>query len=484
MTGMPRALGMSKPVPPATLFEKIWRDHVVKDLGNNTFLVYIDRNFLHEVSGAISFKGLAEAGRSVRRADLTYATIDHVVDTFPGRGDQPKIPRGGEFIRGLREGAARSGVTLFDLDSELQGIVHVISPALGIALPGSTLVCGDSHTCTVGGIGALAWGIGSSDSEHVLATQTLVQTKPAVMRVDFDGIPPGGVTAKDMILHLIGRITADGGNGYAIEYAGAAVSALSVEGRLTLCNMAIELSARTGMVAPDDVTFEYLCGTPFAPQGEMWERAIACWRALPSDPDATFDRVVVIDCTRLAPQVTWGTSPEHVVAIDGVVPDPAAADSARARLGIEKALAYTGLTPGTRLEGLPIEAAFIGSCTNSRLSDLRAAAAILEGRKVAPGVKAICTPGSTQVKRQAEAEGIDRVFKEAGFEWRESGCSLCMSAGASGETFGAARRVISSTNRNFENRQGRGVTSFLASPATVALSAVNGCISDVRKVLA
>jgi 3-isopropylmalate/(R)-2-methylmalate dehydratase large subunit len=302
------------------------------------------------------------------------------------------------------------------------------------------------------------------------------------MRVDFDGIPPAGVTPKDLILHLIGRITADGGNGYAIEFAGSAVAAMPVEGRLTICNMAIELSARTGMVAADDVTFEYLHGKPFAPKGETWDRALAYWRTLPSDPDARFDRVVSIDCARMAPQVTWGTSPEHVVAVDGVVPDPSAADSDRARSGIEKAIAYTGLAPGTRLEGLAIEAAFIGSCTNSRISDLRAAAAILEGRKVAPGLKAICTPGSTQVRRQAEAEGIDRIFKEAGFDWRESGCSLCMSAGAAGEDFGAARRVISSTNRNFEGRQGRGVTSFLASPATVALSAINGRISDVRKV--
>ena len=467
---------------PATLFEKIWGEHVVKDFGQNTYLLYIDRNFLHEVSGAISFKGLAEAQRAVRRPELTWATIDHVVDTFPGRGDQTKIPRGNDFIRGLREGVSRWGVPLFDLGSDFQGIVHVISPELGIALPGSTLVCGDSHTCTVGGVGALAWGIGSTDSEHVLVTQTLVQSKPETMLVDFDGVPPAGVTPKDLVLHLIGRITADGGNGYAIEFGGSAMRAMPVEGRLTICNMAIELSARTGMVAPDDVTFEYLCGRPFAPKGKAWDRALAHWRLLPSDPDAKFDRVVTIDCTNLAPQVTWGTSPEHVVAIDGVVPDPSDSDSARMRLGIEKALAYTGLTPGTRLEGLPIEAAFIGSCTNSRLSDLRAAAAILKGRKIASGLKAICTPGSTQVKRAAEAEGIDRIFREAGFEWRESGCSLCMSAGAAGEDFGGRRRVISSTNRNFENRQGRGVTSFLASPATVALSAVNGKISDVRKV--
>jgi len=417
----------------------------------------------------------------VRRPDLTWATVDHVLDTFPGRTDETRIPRGRQFIAKLRDGTARFGIPLFDLDSEFQGIVHVISPDLGIALPGSTLVCGDSHTCTVGGIGALAWGIGSTDSEHALVTQTIVQTKPLAMRVDFVGAPAPGVTPKDLVLHLIGRITADGGNGYAIEFAGPAVRAMPVEGRLTICNMAIELSARTGIVAPDDVTFEYLYGKPFSPKGETWERALAHWRSLPSDDGAAFDRVVEIDCAKIAPQVTWGTSPEHVVGVDGVVPDPADAETPRARLGMEKALAYTGLAPGTRLEGLPIAGAFIGSCTNSRLSDLRAAAALLRGRKVAPGVRAICTPGSTRVKRAAESEGIDRVFKEAGFEWRESGCSLCMSAGASGEDFGDARRVISSTNRNFENRQGRNVTSLLASPATVAISAVNGKVSDVRK---
>jgi len=471
-------------VGPATLFEKIWREHVVSELGNNTFLLYIDRNFLHEMSGAVSFKGLEEAGRVVRRPELTWATVDHVLDTFPGRTDETRIPQGGAFIRKLREGTRRFGIPLFDLDSDFQGIVHVISPDLGIALPGATLVCGDSHTCTVGGIGALAWGIGSTDSEHALVTQTIVQTKPLSMRVDFLGAPASGVTPKDLVLYLIGQITADGGNGYAIEFAGPAVRAMSVEGRLTICNMAIELSARTGIVAPDDVTFEYLYGKPFAPQGETWEQALAHWRSLPSDDGASFDRVVEIDCAKIAPQVTWGTSPEHVVGVDGVVPDPAEAETTRARLGMEKALAYTGLAPGTRLEGLPIEGAFIGSCTNSRLCDLRAAAALLRGRKVAPGVKAICTPGSTRVKRAAESEGIDRVFKDAGFEWRESGCSLCMSAGASGEDFGTARRVISSTNRNFENRQGRGVTSLLASPATVALSAVNGRVSDVRKALA
>ncbi len=468
----------------ATLFEKIWRDHVVRDLGRNTFLLYIDRNFLHELSGAWSFESMAKTSRTVRRAELTWATIDHVVDTFPGRTDQTVMPKGHEFIRTHREGVKRHGIRFFDLGSDEQGIVHVISPELGVALPGTTLVCGDSHTCTVGGVGALAWGIGSTDSEHVLTTQTIVQTKPGAMFVDFDGIPPAGVTAKDLILHLIGKITADGGNGYAIEYGGSAVRAMPVEGRLTMCNMAIELSARTGTVAPDDVTYEYLHGRRFAPKDAAWDRALAYWRTLPSDPGAPFDRVVTVDCTRLAPQVTWGTSPEHVVGVDGVVPDPSSADSAHTRAGIEKALAYTKLTPGTRLEGLPIEAAFIGSCTNSRISDLRAAAKILKGRKVAPGLKAICVPGSTQVKRQAEAEGIDRIFEEAGFSWRESGCSLCMSAGAAGEDFGAAKRVISSTNRNFEGRQGRGVTSFLASPATVALSAVNGKISDVRKVLA
>lgn len=461
---------------PRTMFEKIWADHVVRDFGDDTYLLHVDRSFQHELA-AMTFEGLRKARRRVLCPDLTFATVDHLLDTFPGRTDETLIPNGADFIRTLRAGALAAGVTFFDRDDPRQGIIHVIAPDLGIVLPGMIFVCGDSHTSTLGGIGALAWGIGTSDIEHVMATQTILQTKPMTMRVDFDGPLPPGVTAKDLILRLIGQISADGGNGYAIEYAGTAAPSLSVEERLTICNMSIELSARSGMFAPDDAVYQHLAGAPFAPKGEAWEQALAYWRALPSDHGATFDRTVRIDCANLTPQVTWGASPEHVIGIAGRAPDPSVAATARERASQERALAYMGLKPGDAVAGLPIDAAFIGSCTNSRLSDLRAAAKVLKGRKVAEGVKAICTPGSQAVKRNAEAEGIDRIFKDAGFEWREPGCSLCMSGGAGGEAFPERARVITSTNRNFEHRQGRDVRSHLASPETVAASAVAGRIA-------
>ena len=465
-----------------TLFEKIWNGHVIVDFGDNTYLIHIDRNFLHELSGALSFKGIDEAHRTVRHPELTFATIDHVVDTEPGRDVETKIPGGSEFIRGLRTGTTNHGIRLFDLDDPFQGIVHVIAPELGLALPGTTIVCGDSHTCTIGGIGALAWGIGSTDGEHVLATQTLVQARPKTMRIIFDGSLGEGVTAKDMILYLIGKIGADGGNGYAVEYAGSVIRRLSIDGRLTICNMSVEFSARTGLVAPDDTIAEYLCERPFAPKGQMWEKAVTYWKTLPSDSGARFDKEVTIDCTDIRPQVTWGTSPEHVVAVDGFVPDPADNSRAGARLSMERALSYMGLAPGTQMENVKIDAAFIGSCTNGRLSDLRLAADILKGRKVSIGVRAICSPGSSQVKRAAEAEDLNKIFLEAGFEWREAGCSLCMSGGAGGEGFDDQQRVVTTTNRNFEGRQGPRVRSHLASPATVAASAVTGHIADPRKL--
>ncbi|MCC7411148.1 MAG: 3-isopropylmalate dehydratase large subunit [Gammaproteobacteria bacterium] len=463
-----------------TFFDKVWDEHVVADLGDGAWLVYIDRNFQHELTGAISLRGLTDAGRTVRRPDLSFGTMDHVLDTFAGRGDRTLVPRGTEFIRAFRAACDRHGIELFDIASAEQGIVHVIAPELGIALPGCTFVCGDSHTCTVGGVGAFAFGIGSTDVEHVFATQTLAVTRPRTMRVELTGRLAAGVYPKDLILHLIGRIGADGGNGYAMEFAGPVLHTLPMEGRLTLCNMAVELSARTGLVAPDQITYEYLHGRPFAPAGRAWDEALAYWRGLPSDPGARYDHDVQMNCDAVTPQVTWGTSPEHVVSVDGVVPDPAAAGSAKMRTGMEKALAYTGLAPGMRITDLAIDAAFIGSCTNSRLSDLRAAARTLRGRKVAPGVQAICSPGSTRVKREAEAEGIDRIFVEAGFQWREAGCSLCCAPGCGGESFRERARLITSTNRNFENRQGRGVVSHLASPATVAWSAVQGRIADIR----
>jgi 3-isopropylmalate/(R)-2-methylmalate dehydratase large subunit len=362
-----------------------------------------------------------------------------------------------------------------------QGIVHVISPELGIALPGTTLVCGDSHTCTVGGVGALAWGIGSSEGEHVLATQTLTQTKPKTMRINFEGALGAGVYPKDMILHLIGTIGVNGGIGYAAEFAGSTIRSMPVEGRLTICNMAIEFTAKYGFVPADEATFAYLKGRQFAPKGEAWDRAVKYWRSLATDPGAVFDCEVTIDSTAIRPQVTWGSSPQQVVAIDGETPILATIPDAAERKFIERGLAYMQLEAGAPIEGVPIEAAYIGSCTNSRLSDLRAAAAVLKGRKVAPGVQAICVPGSTQVKVDAEAEGLDQIFKAAGFEWHESGCALCANIGNDRL---ANVRVISTTNRNFEGRQGPRTRTHLASPATVAASAVAGRIADVRKLVA
>jgi 3-isopropylmalate/(R)-2-methylmalate dehydratase large subunit len=459
-----------------TIIDKIWDDHQVADLGDGTSLLYIDRVFLHERTGSVALKELAAANRRVRNPEQVFCTMDHIVDTLPGRTDQTRMPGGIEFITQTREAARAAGIRLFDLGDDQQGIVHVVSPEQGIALPGVTLVCPDSHTCTLGGLGALAWGIGSTEAEHALATKTLVVRKPKSMRVRFEGALPGGVTAKDMILRLIGMHGAAGGVGYAIEFAGEAVRSLTVEARLTLCNMGVEFGAWTVIVAPDEKVFEYVRGRPFAPSGHLLEQAMEGWRALHTDADARFDREIVVECGDLAPQVTWGTSPQHETGIDGAVPDPAREADPDRRRAMERALEYMALAPGTPLRGLPIQAAFIGSCTNSRLSDLRAAAAVLRGRRVAPGVRAICVPGSTQVKLAAEREGLDRVFRDAGFEWRESGCSMCFYAG--GESFGHEERVISSTNRNFENRQGPRTRTHLASPATVAASAVAGRISD------
>ncbi|AUW58788.1 3-isopropylmalate dehydratase large subunit [Sphingobium sp. SCG-1] len=466
-----------------TFFQKIWDDHTVADLGDGAFLIHIDRNFLHEVSGAVSLKNLDAEGRSVRCPELTFATLDHVLETVPGRGMTTRMPGGNDFLREFSERVGPHGIRYFDLDDPRQGIVHVIAPELGAALPGMTFICGDSHTCTVGGVGAFAWGVGSSDSEHALATQTVVATKPKTLRVNFTGTLPEGVFAKDMILALIGKYTANGGTGYAIEYAGEAVASLSMDGRLTLCNMAVEFGGRTGMVAPDDITFEYLKGREFSPTGDEWDRAVEYWRSLRSDPDAKYDAEYELDCSTLTPQVTWGTSPEHVVGIAETVPDPAGSSDAVMRSSRERAASYAELSGGQQVAGLPIEGAFIGSCTNSRIDDLRAAAEVLRGRKVAPGVTAICVPGSTATKLLAEAEGLDKVFIEAGFEWRESGCSLCMSGATGGESFPKNARVIASTNRNFEDRQGPNVRSHLASPVTVAASAIAGHIMDHRQLV-
>ncbi|MBP7337922.1 3-isopropylmalate dehydratase large subunit [Niveispirillum sp.] len=469
---------------PRTFFEKIWDDHVVADLGDGAFLIHIDRHFLNEVSGAVSLKEIDNRGRTVRNPELTFGTVDHVLETVPGRGMTTRMPGGNDFLREFAQRIGPHGIRFFGLDDPRQGIVHVIAPELGAILPGMTFICGDSHTCTVGAVGAFAWGVGSSDSEHALVTQTAILTKPRTLRVNFTGTLAPGVHAKDMILALIAKYTADGGTGYAIEFAGEAVRSLPMDGRLTLCNMAVEFGGRTGMVAPDEITFAYLKDREFSPRGADWDAAVAYWRTLASDPDAIYDREYTLDCSTLEPQVTWGTSPEHSIAIGGTMPDPQAAADPIARDSRQRAANYVEIAPGDNVKGLPISGAFIGSCTNSRIDDLRAAAAILRGRKVADGVTAICVPGSTATKRQAEAEGLDRIFREAGFEWREAGCSLCMSGATGGESFPRDARVIASTNRNFEDRQGPHVRSHLASPVTVAASAIAGRIADARDLAA
>jgi len=461
-----------------TLFEKLWTAHLVRDLGNGVGLLAIDRVFLHERTGSIALKSLRQSGRAIADPARVFCTMDHIVDTLPGRGDDTRMPGGRAFIVETREAAREAGLRLFDVQDPDQGIVHVISPELGIALPGATIVCPDSHTCTQGAMGAMAWGIGSTEAEHALATGTLRVRRPRTLRVRFEGRLPPGVTAKDLSLALLRRHGAAGGDGCAVEYAGAAVRDLDVEARLTLCNMATEFSAMTAVIAPDERTFEYLHGRRFAPAGAAWDAAVAQWRRLASDEGARFDREISIAADDLAPMVTWGTSPQHASPIDGRVPE--LEDSGTSREAYERALAYMDLHPGVELGSLAIDAAFIGSCTNSRLSDLRRAAAVLRGRRVAPGVRAICVPGSMTVKRAAEAEGLDRVFRESGFEWRESGCSMCFYAG--GESFGPRQRVVSSTNRNFESRQGPETRTHLASPETVAASAIAGHLADARRL--
>ena len=463
-----------------TLIDKLWDEHVVADLGDGTSLLYIDRVFLHERTGSVSLQELKAKNRPIRHKEHVFVTMDHIVDTFPGRGDKTLMPSGTDFIVATRATAREAGLTLFDVTDERQGIVHVVSAEQGITLPGFTQVCPDSHTCTLGALGALAWGIGSTEGEHALATKTLAVTKPKSMRVTFGGTLGHGVTAKDMILHLIGRYTAAGGSGYAITFTGPAISALPQENRFTICNMAVEFGAFSGVIPPDDTTFAYVKGRPYAPKGADFDTAVAHWRTLKDDPDAVYDREIAIDCNEITPTVTWGTSPGQTVPIDGVVPDPAAAADAVTRTSMEKALHYMDLTPGTRVEGLKIDAAFIGSCTNSRLEDLRAVARLVKGRSVAAGIKAVVVPGSTQVKKAAEREGLHTILMAAGFEWRESGCSMCFNAG--GESMGERWRVISSTNRNFENRQGPKTRTHLASPTTVAASALAGAIADVRKL--
>ncbi len=458
-----------------TLLDKLWDDHVVADLGNNFSLLHIDRHLIHDLGGPRGLRETEKAGRRVRNPDLSFAFPDHSVPSTPGRALD-----GGTYASDLRVQVSRAGIKLFDLGQPGQGIVHVTGPELGITLPGVTLVCGDSHTCTHGGMGALAFGIGWNELCHVLATQTLVQQRPKRLRVTFDGVPAQGIQAKDFILYLIGQIGAAAGTGYAVEYAGSAIRALPVEGRLTMCNLSIELGAKAGMVAPDDVTYEYLADRPYAPKGAMWDRALAHWRTLHSDAGTTFDREVHIDVAKIRPQITWGTSPQDVIGVDEMVPDPDTVSDPGRRNAMRAALTYMGLEPGKPIEGTPVDWVFIGSCTNSRLSDLQSAAAVAKGRKVAPGVKAWVVPGSENVKRAAEAEGLDRVFLDAGFEWREASCSLCV--GANGEMVSPGQRSVSTSNRNFVGRQGPGARTHLASPAMAAAAALSGAIADLRKL--
>jgi 3-isopropylmalate/(R)-2-methylmalate dehydratase large subunit len=463
---------------PRTLFEKLWDAHVVRAPAGEPALLYIDLHLVHEVTSPQAFDGLRAAGRRVRRPDLTVATVDHNVPTTDRR-----LPIADETaarqIEALRRNCAEFGVRLYDIHAAEQGIVHVIGPELGLTQPGMTIVCGDSHTSTHGAFGALAFGIGTSEVEHVLATQTLPQARPRTMRVNVRGALAEGVTAKDLALGLIGQVGTDGGNGFCIEYAGEAVRALSMEGRMTLCNMSIEAGARAGLVAPDETTYQYLEGRPFAPRGRDWDEAVAHWRTLPGDEGARFDRTVEIDAAALAPFVTWGTSPGMVVPVDGRVPDPAGASTEADRRAAERALDYMGLAPGTQVEEIPVDRVFIGSCTNARLEDLRAAARVARGHRVGPRVRALVVPGSQAVKRAAEAEGLDRVFTAAGFEWREAGCSMCL--GMNPDTLAPGERCASTSNRNFEGRQGRGGRTHLVSPAMAAAAAVAGHFTDVRR---
>ena len=465
-------------MPPKTMFEKIWDSHVVHQEPGQSTLLYVDLHLVHEVTSPQAFEGLRTAGRRVRRTDLTVATIDHNVPTWDRSlpfTDEVSLKQ----IETLRQNASEFGVTLYDVHSPYQGIVHVIGPELGYTQPGKTIVCGDSHTSTHGAFGAFAMAIGTTQVEQVLATQCLVQAKLKAMEVRVVGHLPFGVTAKDLILGIIGQIGVDGGRGYAIEYTGEAVRALSMEGRMTVCNMTIEGGARAGMVAPDGTTFDYLQGRPHAPQGREFQAAVERWRELPTDPGATFDETVEIDAASLQPFVTWGTNPGMVAPVTGRVPDPASFPGAEDREAAERALQYMDLEPDTPIENVTIDRVFIGSCTNARIEDLRAAAAVVKGRKVHPNVNAMVVPGSTGVKLQAEAEGLDRVFKDASFDWRESGCSMCL--GMNPDVLQPGQRCASTSNRNFEGRQGKGGRTHLVSPQMAAAAAIAGHFVDIRE---
>jgi 3-isopropylmalate/(R)-2-methylmalate dehydratase large subunit len=466
--------GMSK-----TLFDRIWDAHVVRDEPGEPALLYIDLHLIHEVSSPQAFEGLRLNERRVRRPDLSVATMDHNVPTDGGPVTDPLARR---QLEALRANCEEFGVPLYATGSGREGIVHVIGPELGLTQPGMTIVCGDSHTSTHGAFGTLAFGIGTSEVEHVLATQCLPQAKPRSMRVLLRGTLQPGVTAKDVILGAIGRIGVSGGTGHVIEYAGDVLRDLSMEGRMTICNMSIEAGARAGMIAPDDVTFSYLEGRPAAPRGAAWERALDAWSELRSDPDAVFDREVEIDVGEISPQVTWGTNPGMVAPVDSVVPSPSDFADPERRESVERALAYMGLEPGTPISDINVDRVFIGSCTNARIEDLRVAAAIVAGRHVSDGVRAMVVPGSAAVRRQAEEEGINRIFEEAGFEWRQAGCSMCL--GMNPDVVQPGERCASTSNRNFEGRQGRGARTHLVSPAMAAAAAIAGHFVDTRELAA
>lgn len=464
---------------PRTLVDKLWDAHVVRDLGDGWALLHIDRHLLHDLSGPPALRDVAARGLTLHDPALVFSTPDHAVSSQPGRTAHT-FPLGGRLWDGLRQGSERAGVRMFDLGEAGQGIVHVMGPELGIVLPGLTVICGDSHTCTNGGLGAMAFGVGTSESTHALATQTLRARKPRRMRIVCDGELAAGVTAKDLILHIIGTLGAAAGVGHAIEFAGSAIRALDVEARLTLCNLAVELGARFGMVAPDEKTIAWVRGRPYAPSGAAFEQAAADWRTLYTDDGATFDREAHIDASAVRPTVTWGTSPEHAVPIDGATPRLDDIGEPAQREAVAAALDYMGLGAGAPIAGTPVDWVFIGSCANSRLSDLREAAAVLRGRHVASGVTAWVVPGSETVKRAAEAEGLRDVFEAAGFQWREPGCSMCVAA--NGEQVPPGQRSVSTSNRNFVGRQGPGARTHLASPAMAAAAAVAGKITDVRSL--
>jgi 3-isopropylmalate/(R)-2-methylmalate dehydratase large subunit len=461
-----------------TLFDRVWERHLVQREQGLPELLYVDLHLVHEVTSPQAFEGLRVAGRRVRRPDLTLATMDHNVVTGD---DTPMDELSAQQLAALARNCEEFGVPLYATGSGREGIVHVIGPELGLTQPGMTIVCGDSHTSTHGAFGALAFGIGTSEVEHVLATQTLQQNKPRSMRIHFEGELPEGVTAKDIVLAAIGRLGVDGGVGYVIEYAGPVIEQLSMEGRLTICNMSIEAGARAGMIAPDETTFAYLEGRPGAPKGAAWAEALERWRGLPTDADAVFDSELVIDVSELGSQVTWGTNPGMVVPIGGVVPDPASLEDADARAAAERALTYMALEPGTPIRDIEVGRVFIGSCTNSRIEDLRAAAAVVRGHHVHPSVRAMVVPGSAQVKEQAEAEGLDRIFVDAGFEWRRAGCSMCL--GMNPDVLAPGERCASTSNRNFEGRQGAGGRTHLVSPAVAAATAIAGHFADARELV-